>query len=356
MSKAMDEWSRNPLGRVITEEEIHKRCHRAWPYNYFDPGKPVDPAKVDDILKGVIDLHVHGAPLGAWLSGRPSMVETSIEASEAGMKALVFKDHNTMTNNVAIVIQEFLDRMSKDKAKEGIDFKPVEVYGGIVLNYTVGGMNPHAVETALGYGKCKEVWLPSLDAMHQKQAQGDKNWQNYISVTEGGNSDELTKEMKQILDIMADYNNNSKGDKVVLSGCHVSNEEKAAVLKYIKTKNMKVDMLLDHVTQEMTVLTPQEAKEMIDLGGYLEFAECSCVPWPGMFDWIIAVKYSFELLRELIKEKGTSHLVLITDAGQPGNKPVPGWKNFIWQLLAHGISEEDINAMAKDVPSKLINL
>lgn len=356
MSKAMEDWQKKPFGRVITEEELRKRCHPAWPYKYFDPGKPVDPEKVDELLKGVIDIHIHGAPLGSWLPGRPTMVDTCIKASEAGMKALVFKDHNTMTNNCAEIIQEFLGRYAKEKEKQGETFTPVEVYGGIVLNYTVGGLNPRAVEVALGYGRCKEVWLPSLDAMHQKQAEGVENWRDYICVTKGliGESEEPVDELKKILDIMADYNNNQKGDKVCLSLCHVSNEEKFAVLKYIKKKGMKIDVLFDHVTQEMTLLTPDEAKEAIDLGGYLEFAQCSCVPWPGMFDWVIAVKYSFDLIRELLREKGPDHIVLISDAGQPGNEPVPGWKNFIKTLLAHGVSEREIEIMAKEVPAKLI--
>ncbi|MCD6327192.1 hypothetical protein J7M28_06535 [bacterium] len=349
MSKASEEWARRPYGRVISEEELRKRTHPAWPYIHFNPGKPVDPVKVDELLRGVIDVHVHGAPLGGWLAGRPTMVETCIEASEAGMKALVFKDHNTMTNNCADIIQDFLGKMARDKAKEGVDFTPVEVLGGIVLNETIGGMNVKAVKTCLGYGRCKEVWLPSLDAKHQREAMG---LDGGIAVTTGG--DALTPEMIQILDLLAEYNNNDKGERVVLSTCHVSNEEKAAVLKYVRKRGQDVKVLLDHVTQEMTILSPGEAKEMIDLGGYLEFAECSCIPWPGMQDWIIAFDYSFSLIKELIKEKGPGQLVLITDAGQPGNKPVPGWKMFIKTLLAQGVSEADINVMAKDVPAKLI--
>ena len=40
------------------------------------------------------------------------MVETCLEASEAGMRALVFKDHNTMTNNCAVIIQDFLGKLA----------------------------------------------------------------------------------------------------------------------------------------------------------------------------------------------------------------------------------------------------
>ena len=82
MSKASDDWTKMKYGRAITEEELRKRTHPAWPYIHFNPGKPVEPAKVDELLRGVIDLHIHGAPLGGWLPGRPRMTDTCVEASD----------------------------------------------------------------------------------------------------------------------------------------------------------------------------------------------------------------------------------------------------------------------------------
>ena len=93
---------------------------------------------------------------------------------------------------------------------------------------------------------------------------------------------------------------------------------------------------------------------MIELGGILEFAECSCIPWPGMGDWIVAFDYSFGLIKQLLHDHGPDHLVLITDAGQPGNKPVPGWRMFIRWLLAKGVSEAEVGAMARDVPARIL--
>jgi hypothetical protein len=50
-------------------------------------------------------------------------------------------------------------------------------------------MNAHAVKVALGYGRCKEVWLPSLDVMHQRQGRDwpKKEWEKKgICVAKGG--------------------------------------------------------------------------------------------------------------------------------------------------------------------------
>jgi predicted metal-dependent phosphotriesterase family hydrolase len=168
--------------------------------------------------------------------------------------------------------------------------------------------------------------------------------------------DEPVKELIAILERISEYNSSGNSPRCSLSTCHVSNEEKFGILKYVRKRGLNVDVVMDHVTQELTNVTPQEAQEMIDLGAYLEFAETSCVPWPGMQDWVIAFDYSFNLIKEQIKEKGPDHLVLITDAGQPGNEPVSGWKAFLKTLLAQGVSEEDINTMAKEVPAKLLGI
>ncbi|HAA90057.1 MAG: Uncharacterized protein XD63_1296 [Thermoanaerobacterales bacterium 50_218] len=349
-NKALEEWKTKKFGRVITEEELQRRTSEVWPYKYFNPGRPVEPSKVDEIMKGIIDTHIHGAPMGAWLAGRPPMTATCIKASEAGIRALVFKDHNCWTHHAATVIAELLEELKKEKEAQGKEFTPVEVYGGVTLNYSVGGLNPKMVQTALGYGRCKEIWLPSLDAWHQRAAMG---LEGGIYVADG---EDLVPEMIEILEILADYNNNTKGERCALAACHVSNEEKVAILKYIKKKGMDVDVIIDHCTQELTIVTPEEAKEMIDLGAYLQFCECSCIPWPGMQDWVVAFDYSMNLIKELIKEKGPDHLVLATDAGQPGNEPVTGWWHFLRILMSQGVDEADINVMAKEVPAKLIGL
>ena len=78
------------------------------------------------------------------------------------------------------------------------------------------------------------------------------------------------------------------------------------------------------------------------------------VPWPGMQDWVIAFQYSFDLIKELIREKGPEHLLIISDAGQPGNEHEGSIRNVIKTLLAQGISEQDINMMFKENPRRIL--
>lgn len=62
------------------------------------------------------------------------------------MKAVVLKCHHGYTSDRAYFVR---------KAVPGIG-----VYGGVVLNNAVGGINPFVVEAAITYGT-KIVWLPS---------------------------------------------------------------------------------------------------------------------------------------------------------------------------------------------------
>ena len=345
------------LGAVIDEDEIKRRGSAVWPYVHFKPGTPVDPAEIDKLMNGLVDIHVHGAPAGGWLAGRPTVVHTTMEASKEKVGALVFKDHNTMTNNFSQMINESFDIIKKQKEALGEEFTPTKLYGGIVLNFPVGGLNPDAGSTCLGYGDCVEVWLPSTSARYQldkiAEERGVKNERGGVYVSE---NHELLPEMKVILDMIADYNNNSEGKRCALAACHVSNEEKFDVLHYIKKKGMDVDVVIDHITQELTIATEEECLEMIELGAYLEFAETSCVPWTGMQDWIINFDFSFNLIKSLINKKGTDHLLLCSDSGQPSHEFVPGWRSFLKTLLAQGVAFDDIKVMSCDIPKKLTGI
>jgi len=352
----METNDKHMLGEVIDENEIRKRGSKVWPYVHFKPGTPVDPSEIDKLMDGMIDIHVHGAPAGGWLAGRPTVVHTTMEASYEKVHALVFKDHNTMSNNFAQMVNESFDIIKQEKAAQDEEFTPTKLYGGIVLNYPVGGLNPAAVDTCLGYGDCVEVWLPSTSSRYQLDAiAAEKGVTNNtgVYVSENGT---LLPEMKKILDMMADYNNNSMGKRVALSACHVSNAEKFDVLHYIKDRDMDIDVVIDHITQELTIASEEECLEMMDLGAYLEFAETSCVPWTGMQDWIINFDYSFNLIKNLIAKKGTDHLVLCSDSGQPSHEFVPGWRSFFKTLLAQGVAFDDIRTMSVDIPRKLTGI
>src|ERR687893_2396954 len=105
--------------------------------------------RVDDLLIGAIDPHVHSGPSIAARS--LDHLELAREASKAGFAAVVTKDHDySGVMTAALIAKHFPELTTK-------------VYSGIVLNNVVGGLNPYAVEHTAAMGG-KIVWLPTLTA------------------------------------------------------------------------------------------------------------------------------------------------------------------------------------------------
>ncbi len=81
-------------------------------------------------LEGVIDIHVHAAPDSTPRS--IDEIDLAKLAQARGMRALVLKNHFAPTAAEAYLVA---------KVVPGI-----QIFGGVDLNLSMGGMNPAAVE------------------------------------------------------------------------------------------------------------------------------------------------------------------------------------------------------------------
>ena len=88
----------------------------------------------DELLNGIIDLHIHAGPSVAKRS--VDAIEMMQEAVDAGYRAAVIKDHYFPTMMSATMSQQ---HFGQDKTK---------MFGGIVLNNSVGILNLNAVDEA----------------------------------------------------------------------------------------------------------------------------------------------------------------------------------------------------------------
>src|SRR5262245_35877685 len=166
---------------------------------YPQAGFPPPPPKVSPAA-GVIDFHVHSHPD---VFGR-NMDDIDIAqlAKSKGMRGIVLKNHVTTTADRAALVM---------KVVPGI-----EVWGGIVLNSAVGGINPSAVEWMhrMYGGRGKIVWLPTFEADRHVKVLVKPDAQGIV-VAPGG---KVTPEMEAILKIIAREN-------LVLATGHVHPEE-----------------------------------------------------------------------------------------------------------------------------------
>src|ERR1700674_4932855 len=92
-------------------------------------------------LNGVIDIHAHSDPDSTARS--IDAIDLAKLAKARGMRGLVLKNHYESTAALAYIVRK--------------EVPGIEVFGGIDLNLTVGGMNPAAVARMAmmkgGYGR-----------------------------------------------------------------------------------------------------------------------------------------------------------------------------------------------------------
>ena len=109
--------------------------------------------ETSELVKGAIDIHIHPGP-DPNRRRRVSAYEAAIQARDAGMRAIVLKSHDYLTAPLAFTVQQFVPE--------------IEVYGGVSLDYEVGGLNPAAVEAA-GKLASKIVWMPTFSSKNDNE-------------------------------------------------------------------------------------------------------------------------------------------------------------------------------------------
>jgi histidinol phosphatase-like PHP family hydrolase len=324
------------VGKVLTVDDVRRVAHPAYPY-MLPEILPISEAEAYKHLRGVVDMHLHGAPTG-WMPHRPSMLETSREASLAGMKALVFKDHYYMTSPIARAIQDAIEGWCAER-----EITPVEVYGGITLNYAVGGLNPVAVKTALKGDfkqKTKVIWMPSVDSDLTRRA---ANLGPGITILENG---KLRREAAEIVEAVA-----SSDTKVSIETSHLYFNEILALAE--ECERHGVDLVVTHANQELTLLTVDEAAQVVERKAWIQLAIISMLGTPlAAPGWVVNYHHSMELLKSV----GPDRIILASDAGQTGARPVEYFKMGVWSLLARDISPDVVAKISSENPSKVLGL
>jgi len=270
-------------------------------------------------LNGAIDMHAHADPDG--FPRKIDAIDLARLAKQRGMRAIVLKNHYEPTASLAYIIRK--------------EVPGIEVFGGISLDLTVGGVNPAAVEWMTkvrgGYGRV--VWLPTFDS--EAQVKLSKQQRPFAPVVRNG---KVVPEVAQVIAIAARNN-------LVLETGHSSGSEDLVIIQEAKRQGVQRVMVTHALTNPGGALTLSEIQQAARLGAYMELV------YGGL---------SEDLLRrdvEVIRAVGASSVVLSTDLGQPNN-PVhtDGLLAFFKGLIAHGISEADIVQMSQTNPAKLLGL
>jgi len=292
-----------------------------------------------EILKGVIDLHIHAGP---------SVADRSVEAAEmlrraveAGYRGFVVKDHYIPTMMSAILVEKHLNSAAN----------PVHVYGGICLNNSVGGFNLLALDAALGMG-AKFVWFPTVSSKNHidgHKGKGKFAGSGDMTVEEDpmyyiDKDGKLIPEAKAVIEFL-------KGKpEVILSTGHATPAEIDALVTEAR------DAGLEKVIVNHPHFLVNASMELIEKWGKLgAYIELNAGVAKGLSSSDTVPLSVYEKIMEIV---ALDQIVLDSDFGQKSNgDPVEKFYNFILALMNDvGVTEDQINLMSKRTPAKLVGL
>jgi hypothetical protein len=278
-------------------------------------------------LTGAADLHCHFGP-DPHRERSVDAFEAASEAAAAGHRAIVLKSHDSPTASLAWAVQRTVG-------------DSISVFGGICCDREVGGVNPAAVEVALGLG-ARIVWLPTLSSR--------QDFDNGVAAQLGipgpgivvtDADDRLLPETREVLALVKEH------DAILATG-HVSAAEHYAVVKEF-ARDAKV--LVTHATEDLAgpQLTAGQCRELAELGAWIELCAMTCIGG-------LATRTVAEMV-ETIGAVGAGHVTLGTDFGQKINPhPAAGLQTYADGLYAHGVSADDIRRMACANPRELLGV
>jgi hypothetical protein len=281
--------------------------------------------RIDALLQGAIDPHVHSGPSIA--PRGLDHVELLQQASAAGFAAVVTKDHDYSSVMTAALIRKHFPELK------------TKIYPSIVLNNVVGGLNPYAVEHTAALGG-KIVWLPTLAAENHLRWQAQAKWTHPASSDQMRpvtpvmvlNDDKSVRDdAKEILDIVA------KNDMVLASG-HLHVSETWIVFEEAQRRGVK-RLVFTH-PEDIVDASLNDVKGIAAMGAFVEHSLCM------FLDGCKFKSCEAADLRRQIDAGGVEQTILASDLGQVGTySPLDGMRRGIKMCIDLGYSDDDIRKM-----------
>lgn len=284
-------------------------------------------------VKGAIDLHIHSAPCLYPRIGDDTKIATA--ARDADMEAIAFKSPFESTVSRAYHTMK--------------EVPGIKVYGGLVLNHYVGGINPYAVDVALRLGG-KLIWMPTIHSANHERVYGatgkyelksmdDAQVQaKGISILRGG---KLADEAVAVVDLVARHG-------AILGTGHLSQEEIEALVKHCRSVGGS-KIVITHPEWKIPNLEVEFLKEMTKLGAYGEFVASSIGP--------LTYYSPPDVTRQAIEYLGPEHVILSSDCGVAFYPmPAEALRMFAHCLHEVGVSEAHLQVMMRENQMKLLGI
>jgi hypothetical protein len=277
---------------------------------------------LDRAIRGAIDIHVHSLPDDRERS--VDGLEAAMFARAHGMRGIVLKNHYESTAGLVFMVRR--------------QVPGVEVFGGIDLNLTVGGMNAAGVEhmTKVSGGFGRLVWMSTFDA--ENQVRYSKENRPFVSVSRGS---ELLPATKDVIAVIAKHG-------LVLATGHVSADEGLMLLREGRRQGVQ-HMVVTHAMNAPILMTVPQMQAATKEGAFIEFT--------GSSVRAATAAARIDSYADAIRKVGPEFCILSSDLGQKGNPlPAEGLADFVNALRARGFSDQDLDRMVKQNPARLLGL
>jgi hypothetical protein len=262
----------------------------------------------------IIDIHAHADPDKTRRA--IDVLELAKMYQDRGFRGFVIMNHFDPTAGLAYLAR---------KHAPGL-----EVFGGIVLNRLVGGINPAAVEHFI------RVYMPTLDS--ENEVRHNQSSSPYVRISEDGH---LLPEVLDMLDLIARH-------KLVLSTGHSSPQEILLLTQAAVERGVE-QILATNPTFPSIDMSVEQMVKAARLGAYIELIYYVV----GMPGWPMTMKdYA-----DAVKAIGPEHCILSSCGGQAW-MPIHtfAWTELLNGMREHGLTENEIDLMAKVNPVRLLGL
>jgi hypothetical protein len=293
-------------------------------------------SRIDAILQGAIDPHVHSGPSIANRS--VDHLELVQQMSAAGFAAVVTKDHDYAGVATATLIGRHFPELK------------TKIFSGIVLNNVVGGMNPYAVEHTAAMGG-KIVWMPTLAAENHLRWEKTASWSHPASTNKMrpaspvpvlDDGKKVRDDVKEVLDVIA------KNDMVLASG-HIHVSETWLVFEEAQRRGVR-RLIFTH-PEDIVGASLNDVKGIAAMGAVVEH---SLAMFLGKK--VIEGRTAPDLQRQ-IDAAGVDSTILCSDLGQVGSdNPVDGFRRGVKLCMELGYSDGDIHKMVSTNTARVLGL
>lgn len=300
----------------------------------LDADRRLPDEEADRLMVGAVDLHQHPGP--SPFPRRMSILDAARDAAGAGFRAIVAKSHHhSMVTDILAL------------RSAGLADLPIEVFGGIALNWTVGGLNPYAVELALRMGG-RMVWFPTLSSAAHVRHHEDHDTgfptsevelrpQPILSILD--DNGRVLPEVRDILSVIA-------AEEAVLTCGHLGVTESQRL----------IDAALEAGVQRIVVNHPcfvvgasiEQAAAWARQGVYIEHCAVMYFGRPER-------RRDLGELLAFIEAVGAGQTVISSDSGQKANPlPVTLYRRAIRGLLDAGVPEQQTRQLVGTNAAQLL--